>query len=101
MQFIKQDYVCCLALLVLAALPVWLLTEKGLTTAVALLLGGLVNMISSLIALVVATQSNFRVAYCARFGTGAAFRTAYKASCAIGFGVTSVSLLGNSHYTQP
>lgn len=100
MQFVKLEYGFCLAVLIAVFLLVWFLTEKGLNTAVALLIGGIINMLSSLLALVIATQSNYRIAYCSRFGTGAAFSSIYKASCSIGFGVCSVSLLGTSPLMQ-
>lgn len=96
MQYIKQEYAICLITLVLVFVAVWLGTEKGLTTAIALLVGGFMNMISSLLALIIATQSNYRIAYSAKYGTGEAFRTLYKACCAVGFGVCSFSTLGNS-----
>lgn len=51
-------------------------------------------MLSLFMANLIATQSSYRIAYCSRFDTGAVFRTAYKACCAIGFGVSSLSLLG-------
>ncbi len=94
MQFIKQEYVFCLAILVVVFPGVWFLTEKGLTTAVALLAGGVVNMLLTLISLIIGNLSNYRIAYSAKFGTGEAFRIIHKASCAIGFGVCSISLLG-------
>jgi Na+/H+-translocating membrane pyrophosphatase len=94
MQYIKQEYAFCLVVLVVFFVMTWFLTEQGLATAIALLAGGLVNMLTSLLALYIAMQSNYRIAYSAKFGTGAAFRTAYKACCAISFGVSSFSLLG-------
>jgi Na+/H+-translocating membrane pyrophosphatase len=94
MQYIKQEYGFCLVVLVVFFVMAWFLTEQGLGTAIALLVGGLVNMITSLLALLIAMHSNYRIVYSAKFGTGAAFRTAYKACCAIGFGVCSFSLLG-------
>lgn len=96
MQYIKQEYAFCLLTLVLVFVTVWLASEKGLATAISVLVGGIMNLISSLIALIIATQSNYRVAYSAKYGTGEAFRTLYKACCAIGFGVCSFSTLGKS-----
>jgi Na+/H+-translocating membrane pyrophosphatase len=94
MQFIKHEYGFCLAALIIVLAIVWLTTEKGLTTSIAVLIGGLVNMISSYLALFIATQSNYRIAFSAKYGTGEAFRTTYKACCAIGFGVCSFITLG-------
>lgn len=70
MQYIKQEFGFCFVILVIIFVLVWFLTEKGLTTAIALLVGGLMNMVSSLLALIIATQSNYRVAYSAKYGTG-------------------------------
>lgn len=94
MQYLKQDFAFSFVLLVITFLLVWFLTEKGLTTAISLLVGGFINMLSLFMANLIATQSSYRIAYCSRFDTGAVFRTAYKACCAIGFGVSSLSLLG-------
>jgi Na+/H+-translocating membrane pyrophosphatase len=70
MQYIKQDYAFCLATLVVVFVIVWLASEKGLTTAIALLVGGFINMIASLLAMILSTQCNYRIAYSAKFGTG-------------------------------
>ncbi len=94
MQYLKQDFAFSFVIIVVTFLLVWFLTEKGLATAISLLTGGLVNMLSLFMANLIATQSGYRIAYCSRFDTGAVFRTAYKACCAIGFGVSSLSLLG-------
>lgn len=89
MQFVKYNYAACFVVLIVMFVVVWFATEKGLTTAIALLTGGFMNMISSFLALFIATQSNYRIAYSSKFGTGEAFQTTYKACCAIGFGVCS------------
>jgi Na+/H+-translocating membrane pyrophosphatase len=68
---------------------VFFLTDKGPTTSISVLVGGVVNMISSFLALYIATQSNYRIAYSSKYGTGETFRNTYKACCAIGFGVSS------------
>lgn len=56
-------------------------------------------MIVTLLSLIIANQSNYRIAYSAKFGTGEVFRTIHKASCAIGFGVCSISVLGKEYIT--
>ncbi len=101
MQFVKYDYAISLVILIVMFVVVWFATEKGLTTAIALLTGGFMNMISSFLALFIATQSNYRIAYSAKFGTGEAFQTTYKACCAIGFGVSSFVILCNLSIIQP
>jgi len=99
MRYLKQDFAFSFVILVVTFLLVWFLTEKGLATAISLLTGGFINMLSLFMANMISTQSSYRIAYCSRFDTGAVFRTAYKACCAIGFGVSSLSLLGISYIT--
>jgi inorganic pyrophosphatase len=43
--------------------------------------------------MVIATQANFRTTYCARNSLAPAFRTAYRAGCAMGFALVSLGLL--------
>ena len=51
-------------------------------------------MLCGLIGMVIATQTNYRVTYCAKRGLAIAFRTAYRAGCAMGFALVSLGLLG-------
>ena len=75
--------------LALTFVAVFFLTDKGTITSISVAVGGFVNMISSFLALYIANQSNYRIAYSSKYGTGEAFRNTYKACCAIGFGVSS------------
>lgn len=43
--------------------------------------------------MIIATQANFRVTYCARNFLAPAFRAAYRAGCAMGFALVSLGLL--------
>ena len=43
--------------------------------------------------MIFATQANFRTTYCAKYSVGAAFKTAYRAGCAMGFALVSLGLL--------
>ena len=43
--------------------------------------------------MVIATQANYRTTYCARNSLAPAFRTAYRAGCAMGFALVSLGLL--------
>ena len=70
------------------------LTAEGLYTAVAFLIGALVSMLCGVIGMVIATQTNYRTTYCAKRGLAIAFRTAYRAGCAMGFALVSLGLLG-------
>lgn len=69
------------------------LTPQGLYTAFAFLVGSLVSMICGSIGMVIATQANYRTTYCAKKGLAIAFRTAYRAGCAMGFALVSLGLV--------
>jgi len=69
------------------------LTEQGLWTAFAFLIGAIVSIICGVIGMVIATRTNFRVTFCAYNSLASAFRTAYKAGCAMGFALVSLGLL--------
>jgi Na+/H+-translocating membrane pyrophosphatase len=43
--------------------------------------------------MIIATQANFRTTYCAKKSLASAFRTAYRAGCAMGFALVSLGLL--------
>lgn len=74
---------------------IWLFTAEGLFTAIAFLVGALVSMICGAVGMVIATQANFRTTFCAQNSLSQAFRTAYRAGCAMGFALVSLGLLGN------
>ena len=44
--------------------------------------------------MIIATQANYRTTFCAKKGLAPAFRTAYRAGCAMGFALVSLGLLG-------
>ncbi len=44
--------------------------------------------------MLIATQANFRTTYSAKLSLSLAFRTAYRAGCAMGFALVSLGLLG-------
>lgn len=71
------------------------LTEEGISTAIAFLVGAIVSIICGAIGMVIATKANYRTTFCARQGVATAFRTAYRAGCAMGFALVSLGLLGN------
>jgi len=43
--------------------------------------------------MIIATKANYRTTYCAKHSLSAAFRTAYRAGCAMGFALVSIGLL--------
>ena len=64
-------------------------------TAVAFLIGAIVSMLCGIIGMVIATKTNYRTTYCAKSSLATAFRTAYRAGCAMGFALVSLGLLSN------
>lgn len=57
------------------------------------MVGAIVSIICGAIGMVIATKANFRTTYCARYSIAYAFRTAYRAGCAMGFALVSLGLL--------
>lgn len=74
------------------------LTEQEIITAVAFMVGAIVSIICGSVGMIIATQANFRTTYCAKYSVGAAFKTAYRAGCAMGFALVSLGLLGRVYY---
>ncbi len=68
-------------------------TEEGVKTGIAFLIGAFVSIICGAVGMIIATQANFRTTYCARKSLAPAFRTAYRAGCAMGFALVSLGLL--------
>jgi Na+/H+-translocating membrane pyrophosphatase len=69
------------------------LTQEGLKTGIAFMIGALISILCGSIGMVIATQANYRTTYCARNFLAPAFRTAYRAGCAMGFALVSIGLL--------
>jgi Na+/H+-translocating membrane pyrophosphatase len=69
------------------------LTEQGLITAIAFIVGAIISIICGAVGMIIATQANYRTTYCARHSVGAAFKTAYRAGCGMGFALVSLGLL--------
>ncbi len=72
-------------------------TSDTLLTAIAFVVGSVVSICCGAIGMIIATQANFRTTYCAKKSVALAFRTAYRAGCAMGFALVSLGLLGNSN----
>ena len=60
----------------------------------AFLVGSVVSIVCGAIGMLIATQANYRTTFCAKISLSAAFRTAYRAGCAMGFALVSLGLLG-------
>ena len=91
-EFLKAEYTMFIV--------ITFLTEQGLWTAFAFLIGAVVSVICGIIGMVVATRTNYRVTYCAYGSLSAAFRTAYRAGCAMGFALVSLGLLSKTSPMQ-
>lgn len=70
-------------------------TNDTILTAISFVVGAVVSICCGAIGMLIATQTNFRTTYCAKKSLALAFRTAYRAGCAMGFALVSLGLLGN------
>lgn len=77
---------------------IWGLVEEGLNTAIAFAVGAVVSIICGAIGMLIATQANYRTTFCAKKSLAAAFRTAYRAGCAMGFALVSLGLLSKHSF---
>ncbi len=69
-------------------------TNDTILTAIAFVVGAIVSICCGAIGMLIATQTNYRTTYCAKKSLALAFRTAYRAGCAMGFALVSLGLLG-------
>jgi K(+)-stimulated pyrophosphate-energized sodium pump len=76
------------------------LTEQGLWTAFAFIIGAVISIICGAVGMIIATQTNFRTTYCAKHSVGAAFKTAYRAGVAMGFALVSLGLLSKYFFNS-
>ena len=70
------------------------LTEEKAYTGFAFLIGALISIVCGAIGMIIATRANYKTTYCAKRSLAAAFRTAYRSGCAMGFALVSLGLLG-------
>jgi Na+/H+-translocating membrane pyrophosphatase len=70
------------------------LTPQAGYTAVAFFVGAVVSIVCGTVGMIIATQANYRTTFCAQKSLADAFRTAYRAGCAMGFALVSLGLLG-------
>lgn len=92
-EFLKQEYLICLIFAAIFFVIIIFLTGEGLWTAFAFLFGALTSIVCGIIGMVIATRTNYKVTYCAKDSLASAFRTAYRAGCAMGFALVSLGLL--------
>ena len=69
-------------------------TSDTILTAIAFVVGAIVSIICGAVGMLIATETNYRTTYCAKKSLALAFRTAYRAGCAMGFALVSLGLLG-------
>lgn len=72
---------------------IWTLTAEGGYTALAFAVGAIVSIVCGTIGMIIATRANYKTTYCAKRSLATAFRTAYRAGCAMGFALVSLGLL--------
>jgi Na+/H+-translocating membrane pyrophosphatase len=72
---------------------IFIFTEQAGYTALAFAVGAIISIICGSIGMIIATQANYRTTFCARTSLFTAFRTAYRAGCAMGFALVSLGLL--------
>lgn len=72
---------------------IWLLTAERGYTAFAFVIGAVISIVCGAVGMVIATRANYRTTYCAKSGLAIAFKTAYRAGCAMGFALVSLGLL--------
>ncbi len=75
------------------------LTEQGLWTAVAFIIGAITSIICGVIGMVIATRTNYKVTFCAKDGLEWAFKVAYRAGVGMGFALVSLGLLSTYLFT--
>lgn len=66
---------------------------KGVYTTLAFLVGAITSMFCGALGMQIATYSNYRTTIMAKHSLGAAFTTAYRAGCVMGFILVSSSML--------
>ena len=66
--------------------------SKGIFTTFAFLIGAVTSMFCGALGMKIATYSNYRTTIMAQRSLGAAFTTAYRAGCVMGFVLVSVSM---------
>ncbi len=98
-EFLTQEYLICIIFVSVMFVVIWIFTAEGLYTAVAFFIGAIVSMCCGAIGMVIATQANYRTTYSAKLSLSIAFRTAYRAGCAMGFALVSIGLLGIKYLT--
>ena len=70
-------------------------TSDTIYTAVAFVVGAVISICCGAIGMIIATETNYRTTYCAKKSLALAFRTAFRAGCAMGFALVSIGLLSN------
>jgi inorganic pyrophosphatase len=95
---LRQEYLICIYIAIVFFFLVCFLTEQGVWTAIAFMVGVLVSIICGIIGMVIATRTNYKVTFCAKDSLAPAFRAAYRAGCAMGFALVSFGLLSNDRF---
>lgn len=93
-EFIVSEYkICFLFVLLMSGIIFFCVDEaSGIFTTFAFLVGAITSMFCGALGMKIATYSNYRTTIMARKSLGAAFNTAYRAGCVMGFVLVSVSM---------
>jgi len=93
--FISAEYKICSIFIIIMAGIVYVCVDnmdKWFTT-VAFLTGAVTSMFCGAFGMQIATFSNYRTTLAAKNSLGSAFKTAFRAGCAMGFTLVSVSMI--------
>lgn len=96
----KQEYLICLIFVFIMFFIILFFTgdrtmstSDTVLTAIAFAVGAVVSICCGAIGMLIATETNYRTTFCAKRSLALAFRTAYRAGCAMGFALVSLGLL--------
>lgn len=97
--FLFEEYKFCAIMLVVMALIVFLAVDSQNNNAawkpfvaISFLIGGITSMVCGYISMMIATDSNYRVAHSAKTGLSEGFKIALAAGCSMGFILVSIAL---------
>jgi inorganic pyrophosphatase len=93
--FITAEYKICSIFIVLMAIIVFVCVDNMSTwfTTAAFVAGAITSMFCGAFGMQIATFSNYRTTLAAKTSLGAAFKVAFRAGCAMGFTLVSVSMI--------
>ena len=93
-EFIVSEYKICFVFVLLMSGIVFFCVDEGKSvfTTFAFLIGAKTSMFCGALGMKIATYSNYRTTIMAKNSLGAAFTTAYRAGCVMGFVLVACSM---------